>query len=355
MNVIKKLTQDNLKYTFNRLLKGPANLTDIASDRIEICPAEKGNVTPSVFLEEELGNILHYHPETTAEIEMHRIRGGEIVHDAAICWEIKDAYISGSTIYKKNYKKVHPQLAHSESAKSTLAEYENDSPLALASSFQGIKYFGHWLRDDVVTYLLAEQYGLPICFPTESWADKTTYAKTFQQHWKRYHQGNIKTLYLFQDYAQNTLRTKRYHLLRSKIRQTYRAKNAGGNVYLKRGMTGNNVRNLINEDELIKTLEKLNFTILDITRDSLQFIIENLIDANLVITIEGSHQNHALYTLAEQGNLLILQPPSMFNNSAKDWCNVLDIKHGLTVCKPVENGFAVNIDSVQKVIGLMSA
>ncbi len=353
MNFIKKLKHDNINYLINRLIKGPSSLANIASNQVEVCPAQKGYVEPSFFFSEEMGNILRYHPETNVEIEMQRIKGGEVIHDATICWEIKDAYIIGNNLYKNNYKKTYPQLNDSKSIKSSISEIESTGHLALTSSYQGVKYFGHWLRDDVVTYLLAAKYGLPISFQTEEWADKPLYSKIFDQNWEKHYQGRIHKLFLFQDYAQNSYRQERYKELRRNIRKEYFPKNPGGNVYLKRGLTGNNIRNLTNEDFLINTLEKLNFIILDITKDPLEFIIENLMDANLVITIEGSHQNHALYTLGEGGSLIIIQPPSMFNNSAKDWCNILDFKHGITICKSRENGFEVNIHSVLKLIEFM--
>lgn len=353
MNFIKKLQHENFRYIINRLIKGQGNLVNVASDQIEICSPQHGYVEPSFYFKHELKNILHYHPETTTEIEMQRINGGKVIHHATICWEIRDAYISGYNIYKKNFKKTYPQSNKLISAQSNLTEVESSLSLALASSYQGIKYFGHWLRDDTVTYQLAEEYGLPISFQTDNWSDKAVYSNIFEQNWGKHYQGEINKLFLFQDYAQNSYRVERYKKIRSKVRKCFLSKNSGGYVYLKRGLTGNNVRNLVNEEYLIETLIKFNFIILDITKDSLPFIIENLLDANLVITIEGSHQNHVLYTLAERGSLIILQPPNMFNNSAKDWCNVLGFKHGLTICKATKEGFEVNVENIIRLIEIM--
>lgn len=348
MDFKSKVNPQNINYLLKRLIHGRGDIADIADERIEIYPSTNSFVQPSHFFENELQNILKYHPETTQKIEMLRIKGGPVVHQATICWQINNAYISDNAIYKKNFKKIFPKCISPE--KKVLV---NNDELALVSSYQGIKYFGHWLRDDVITYIAAKQFGQPINFPTPSWPDKRIYSDVFDQCWNQHYLGKIKTLSIFQDFAQNDYRLERYKQLRSLVRAKYNSAKNNGYIYLKRGLTGANVRNLVNEEKLIETLEKYNFTILDITQHSLEYLIENLLDAKLVITLEGSHQNHVLYTLADSGSLIILQPPNLFNNSAKDWCNVLGFKHGLSICKATEEGFVVNIETIIKLIEFM--
>lgn len=136
------------------------------------------------------------------------------------------------------------------------------------------------------------------------------------------------------------------------LRSHITARNAGAKVYLKRGNTGNNIRNLLNENELIQRLQQDGFIIADITKDSFHAIIEKLLDCDLVVTIEGSQHNHALFTLSENGTLINIQSPTIFNNVAKDWCSALGFKHGFTVCEETEGGFRVDIDSLLKVIDI---
>lgn len=351
MDLRTKLAPHNIKYLLNRLIRGKGEIDDIADKRIEISPAIKSTIRPSFYFESELRNILKFHPETSEKNEMLRIKGGEIVHDATFCWQIKNAYLLDGAVYKNNFKKVFP--SKTSQPNDNFINDDGKNELALASSYQGIKYFGHWLRDDVVTYMAAQQFGIPISLATDNWPDKTIYASLFEQDWHQHFNGKVKTLSVFQDYAQNDYRVARYQALRSLLRQKFNAIHDGNYIYLKRGLTGANIRNLVNEEQLIETLKKQNFIILDLTSHSLEHIIEQLLDAKLVVTLEGSHQNHALYTLADKGNLIIIQPPDLFNNSAKDWCDALDFSHGITIGNAKENGFEVNLDNVIKLIEKM--
>lgn len=351
MKKLRRFSPNNINYHLNKLFKGPSSLESISSRCIVVSPAQSQNSNPSIFLENELNKIKKLHPQTTWEIEERRIRGGTIEHAPSLCYELENVLLTSRDIYKKNFKKSFTDIA-SQKFYSTTFEVASSTPLALVSSNYGIKYFGHWLSDDCCTYQIAKDYGFPIAFESDDWPHKEHYAKYFNQNWNNYYFGHASKLLIFTDYAQNESKVYRYKHLRSMLRAKFVARNPGSRIYLKRGLTGNNIRNLVNESELINSLEQEGFITVDITSDSYIDMIEKLLDSDLIVTIEGSQHNHALYTLSENGTLINIQPPAMFNNVAKDWCSAMGFKHGFTVCEQTDEGFKVDINSLKRVIEL---
>lgn len=328
-------------------------LESISSNKIILCDEHTTFEKSAFFLSSELENIIALHPETTISKEMSRMNGGLRTHCATIAWEIDGAQLKKRSIFIKNYKKTFSEIKTNKIDQSIRPQ--DFDKLALVSSYQGTKYFAHWLHDDVPTFELAKKFGKPFSMQSEYWHHNKEYAEIFDQSWSWLMDGYIRKLYLFQDFSQNKLKVERYQKLRKKLRDKYSALNPGGFVYIKRGNTGKNIRTLNNEAELINELLKLDFKILDITSDSLTTIVENLLDAKFVLTIEGSHSTHALYTMSADAGLMVIVSPTFFSNTAKDWVESLGMNYGFVVGKQqISGGFNVDINSLLKTIELMN-
>ena len=89
-------------------------------------------------------------------------------------------------------------------------------------------------------------------------------------------------------------------------------------VYLRRGQSGV-PRVIQNEDEIIDALTKQDFVVIDVAADSLDHIIKTLLNAKLVVSLEGSHTGHCVFTIPENSGLLLLQPPDRFCNVYRGW------------------------------------
>jgi hypothetical protein len=95
---------------------------------------------------------------TTLEVELRRIEGGERPHGPVMAWELRDAVLSGSYIYKRSLK--HRVDARNEGW-FKLAPTERIPEGVLSCSYFGGLYFGHAIRDDMPLTLLAESMGTP--------------------------------------------------------------------------------------------------------------------------------------------------------------------------------------------------
>src|SRR5216684_2597555 len=102
-------------------------------------------------------------------------------------------------------------------------------------------------------------------------------SKYFHQDWEDAGRATVSNLIIFQDYAQNSLKRKRYEILRERLCGYFPAL-----VYLRRGNTAVS-RVISNEDVVIEALRKRGFVVVDVESDPLEKIIDILMAAKIVV------------------------------------------------------------------------
>ena len=107
---------------------------------------------------------------------------------------------------------------------------------------------------------------------------------------------------MIKDFSQNSLKRKRYKVLRDRIKARFPGNVRGECVYLRRGQTGT-PRIIQNEDQILDFLIKRNFLVVDVASDSLDNIVKALMNAKIVVTMEGSHISHCIYACPENSGL----------------------------------------------------
>lgn len=341
---------DYLKFRIRKHLFGEAVLAEAASEVIELCQEELTAGYPAHYLPNQLSKVIRCHAESNMGLEVARISGGERQHAPTLAYTICGTIIKPNIIYKGRSCSRFPSNSNFDSRQAVV----EDSPLVLVSSWSGVKYFGHWMSEDIPTYMLAETFGQPISFESGHWPHKNYYAKIFEQDWRKYYLGHAHKLTVFQDFSENSLKAQRYRELRKRLRNKYTPRYGDHLVYLKRGHGGANARKVYNEEQLINELQKKGFHIIDLESASFDGMITTLLDARLVITVEGSQAIHCLNTLEDKGNLLLITPPRMFNNVHKGWTEALNMEYGFIVGDDIdEHYFSVNVDELMQTIDLM--
>ena len=223
---------------------------------------------------------------------------------------------------------------------------------ALASSFLGTKYFGHWLTDDCTRYKLAENFGTPLCVRMPGYTHRQQYQTFFSQGWTPTDRAYIDHLVVFQDYSQNSSKRDRYKILRDQIKTRIPGRAANACVYLRRGQTGA-LRTIENEQEILDALTESGFIVLDIASDGLDHIIATLGGAKLVVSIEGSHVAHCTMTLPENSGMLILEPPDRFSGVHRAQAGCLGVRFGFVVGTLSDNGYHFPPDDILRTIDLL--
>jgi hypothetical protein len=290
--------------------------------------------------------------------EVAQLQGGPRKIGPTLRYAFDDVMISDATIYGRGRKKMFnleaPPPSRSEGRGPGGPRWEEYDEAAVRSSYIGCHFFGHWLRDDSATHLLASEYGTPISMPTPSWPDQAGYLAVFGQNSVMPRRARVRKLILFEDITQNAHKAARFRKLRALVARGRAAPASDRIVYLVRG-SGGKQRSLVNEPEITDALARRGVAILQAEALGVQELLSGLFGARLVISVEGSQLSHALYTLRDAGGVLAIQPPNRFFNSHMDWARALGMRYGVVVGERREAGFHVPVADLLRTIDLMDA
>jgi len=331
-----------------RLFFGPGTARSAARYIEVLCPEERGEVRPSIYLDGQLDKATGAASGTDLAAQLCPVTTRTITHAPTIAYHVENAVLTRGSIYSGNMKYfLYPKLPE-----STRAAPVHLTRAALASTKLGTQFFGHWLKDDCTLYLLAEKHGPPLSVPPlYTRVDQPHYESLFIQDWGSTIEAHIDHLIVYQDFSQNSLKRQRYRLLNARIRSRLVPK-VPALVYFKRGKTG--VPRLIaNEDEIIETLTKAGFVVVDIASDDLQTIITSLMDAKVVVTLEGSHLSHCWFSPENKSGVVTLQPPDSFTSITKGWLDAVSARFGFVVGDKRDGCTWFSVSDILKTVEIM--
>jgi len=142
--------------------------------------------------------------------------------------------------------------------------------------------------------------------------------------------------------------------LRGRIKAHVKPIECGSGVYLKRGNTGES-RLIRNEDEIVDSLIKRGFVVVDVGSHPLDYIIGALLSADIVVSIEGSHNAHCIYSSKENVALLMLMPADRFSATSRSWAACLGMRYGFVVGSGSVAGYYFAISDILRTIDLLFA
>ncbi len=330
-----------------------------AADKVwTVTSAETLNTPPSIFLPGEFDKVLTVEGRTTTEIEAKRVHGGSFERPPIMAYRYTNAFLyKGAVVARGAERRVLPYGVPPPPSHNFPVLTVGEG--ALAGSYLGLQYFGHWLMDDTPLALLAEQYGQPVSPSPPNWhaahfgeSHIHAYAKFLDLPWRQEENVFFKSLVMFDDEAFTTHKGARLETLRQRVFKRLGAPRKKKRVYIKRGITDKGVRRFHNEDAVAAALAEEGFDVIDSTKVSVEEISQALHGAEIIVGSEGSHQAHALYFLPPGGALLAITPPDRFATTHKCCTDLLNIQYGFTVGDAQEEGFSANIDDVKRTIDL---
>ncbi len=336
--------------TVRRAFTGPGSLESVAVARDVLCPEEKTEPSPAIFLPGQLDRVIGAPSESSVAAEIEVMTTRQFIHAPAVAYRIRHAALFAGSIYSKSLRYFIDGAARATSSPPVHIE-----KATLSSTFIGLKYFGHWIKDDCTLRLLCEELGNPpLCVKIPDHRDSAKYANYFMQDWsKSIDSALIDDLVILQDFGQNSLKKRRYEALRSRIAETFGNQQARSLVYLRRGATGA-ARLVHNEQEILETLERRGFLILDIASASLEDILRQLSQARLVISMEGSNCAHCVAALPSGSGLMLLEPANRFTANQRGWTDSLSIRLGFVVGEAVTaSSFGFSISEILQTTDLM--
>ena len=182
-----------------RIFRGPGTLASVSSEREVLRPEETTATRLPVFLPGQLDRITGTTGHQSVQAEIASMLAPTYHHAATIAFHIKNAVVFDGSVYAGNLR----HFIASKGLFNTKSETRHLKVAGLASSAVGHQYFGHWLRDDCIQYLLAEQTKAPICISGPVSDHKRRYASYFGQDWTPTDRAFVEELVIYQDFAQN--------------------------------------------------------------------------------------------------------------------------------------------------------
>jgi hypothetical protein len=318
-----------------RLYFGSGCLKSIAHRNDILYPKVTETIRPAVFLAGQIERITGTLPYFNLERVIKDATTPTVTHGPTVAFYVKNAVLLDGAVYAGHYKHT---IADKSLFDTVAREACHLQIAALASSYMGTKYFGHWLRDDCVQYELAQSMAPVLCVRRPAFNHQQAYQSYFNQNWTPTDRALIDELIIFQDFAQNRLKRSRYKALRDRIRTQFHSNNERQYIYLRRGHTGS-PRTVENENEILEALVAQDFAVVDVETDELSHIINTLLNAKLVISVEGSHIAHCAFTCPDDCGFLVLQPPDRFSMTHRNWAGPLGMPFGFVVGTLGDRGY----------------
>jgi hypothetical protein len=213
------------------------------------------------------------------------------------------------------------------------------------------EYFGHWLRDAWATALLADQRDT--LFLDER-PDAGQYASAFSLPTKAVGAAFVSTIRIYADPWLGNLRRQRYEILRERARNWFRpAELTPRPVYLRRGSTGQR-REISNEAELCERLSAEGFEIVDVVSCDFAERFGKLANAPLVVSVEGSHLNHAHFAMKSDSAVLALVPAARPSSMHRVVSHAMGMRFGCVVLESEGSASVVDTDEVMRTLDLLT-
>jgi Glycosyltransferase 61 len=332
-----------------RMFSGRGSLESVAYKTEILWPEERATISPPIFLPGQLERVTESRNDvwfrTSSSEQIADATSINVTYPPTIAYHVKDAVLIDGSIYVMHFRyPFHPNNDRSVFvATPRVVEHVNIG--ALASTYLGTRFFGHWLSDDCTRYLLAEEAARVVCLRRSKYQHLQAYQTFFGQDWTSIDRATIDKLVVYQDFSQNSHKRRRYDILRGRIKSFFQVKECGSGVYLRRGNTGA-TRYVKNEHEIIDGLTNHGFVVVDVMSDKLEDLIGILLGAKIVISMEGSHIAHCIYSLPNNSALIVLQPPNRFSASHRSWSASLGIRFGFVVGSGSEAGYYFSVAEI---------
>ncbi|HWL58445.1 MAG TPA: glycosyltransferase family 61 protein [Paracoccus sp. (in: a-proteobacteria)] len=332
------------------LRRGSSQLSDFATERQTICPAEETSRPPALYPEGAMERITALSPWRDWEVERGLIEGSPVEHAATEALLVPDVVLAGAYIYRGGAKErvgIGPARMLDPALPPALTLPEAH----LVSTWTGADFFGNFIQDSLPLELIPKPDQPCIGAPTKPYLHEAGYrdlldlpAPPMPGH------ARVARLTLYRDFSQNSYKVARYEELRSRLRAHLGPARPARGVFLRRGTAHGEPRRLVNEDALAELLEREGFDIIAVEETSAAEILRRALDAPVVVAVEGSHFSHAIYTLAKGGSFLVIQPPDRFAMPYKEYADCMGMKFGFVVGLPSGTGFAVDLDEIKPML-----
>jgi hypothetical protein len=288
-----------------------------AIDRWVIAPAERRYIAPARFLPGQLDLIRPTEFASVPDVErselpsvadvVRNFQGDyETIEGATLGFRLRDVNLVDGVLYASR------AVQHLRRRRRRWPAYMVPTEVrtgVIYESWTGNRWFGDWLKDDCLTYRLAERFGQPVTTVTTPNGHVPDYEALLHMRPHRINHTHFEELILFHDRSHNGNKEARGDELRQKLVAGVPSTQHPG-VFLLRGSSGMQ-RILINELAIAERLaSERGFRVLDASTSSVADIVDVCAGARVVAGVEGGHLVHGLMAMPPNAVLFAIQPPT---------------------------------------------
>jgi capsular polysaccharide biosynthesis protein len=325
---------------------GKSNQLQLGASRSWIVsPPERTQVPSAIFDPTDIERITGVTADDTIAGQVQRAQGGTASHGATTAYELRNAVIANGHVFTR---KVYYRLG-TRAAPWVAPRMPQISEGVLATTDYGIRYFGHWMGDDLPLHLAARDLGRPLSVLSNPTARQRDFLKLLELNADVVEDASVNRLVVLDDAGQNAYKRERIARLRV-LASIYRSANPVPGVMLLRGESGAH-RKLVNESEIADIARRRGFVVLDPACTDSGAILRLCAGVKIVLGVEGSQLTNGLLWMHAQGVLVSLQPPQRFCMVLKDWCDAIGTRYAFVVgheCGPSE--FRIEPDAFQHLL-----
>jgi hypothetical protein len=344
---MKKLNYQELRSAvLRRVLRRPAHYADLADRRWSLAPATTLQQPAAIFLDGEMERVGAVQEDTTLQAEVARLSSRQQHHMETVAYRFSEVQLQAGRLFKGG---MSHRMSHLTDLASRREQVDIDSA-AIASTLLGSLYFGHWMRDDSTLQLAVKSLAPTIDVARQSYTHEAGYRDLLSLQEHRVARARVRELFLLDDWGHNPFKRRRFAELRATFRRSVPISGTE-RIYIRRGRAvGARGRDMLNTNEVEQFLTAQGFAMIDPDSMSAKEIASIANGAKLVVGLEGSHLGHAIFPIADEGTLLVLQPPLRFNNPYKDVSDSLGLRYAFTVGTQETEGFRIDLTRLGRLL-----
>lgn len=326
---------------------GIPELAKAAVEVIEEHPSTTAFSKPVHMLDEDRAKVEGAQLATSLDEQWAIIDGRQVVHEATIRYVFKDVLATPFGFFTKfqGFARFGP-VRYTEILSAPIERRKSGF---FASNPITQQYFGHWIRDGLITAYLKRPHE-ELYFPSNpAWTHASGYVELLKIPRLAAPYVIFEELSYCQDIGQNPGRAARLEQLQAKVQDLFG--NAGiPGAFIRRGKTGS-PRVLLNEDEVAAALSARGFAIVSST-DPLEHILRSVSGAPITVSMEGSQWNHLFLASRRDALHVTINPADRFNNIYAHFIDHTPGQLATTVAVREGAGYRVDVPNLLRLIDL---
>ena len=314
-------------------------------------PAETVAVRPPAYLDEMLDRVTGTDEHSTIAYHVQVARETTVTHAPVLRHVWRKALVrrGGFATWRK-----HERYGRGFGLPDLVRPVAEVPVLRYCHGWVSWRYFGHWLTDSIPSALIEPGTGALFMPHDPAWAHCPGYLQALSLPALPVRAALADQLVTYQDFGQGSHKVARYNRIRDQLQARFGSPGETA-VYLRRGRTGA-PRWIANEESLIEALVARNWQVIDIDGTSVEAMQRALCPARIVVSIDGSHLDHAHLSLRPGSRMVVLVPQDRFTLRQVGLSRAHEVIPGFVVVNgSIHTGYHADLDEILRTLDLADA